>query len=90
MAKQLVCPKCKGNNLQIQFMEEGSKSKTKHTCVGLGGHAHNAARGILAISTLGVSNLVVKKAKGESKTKSKTKNVKICICQDCGNSWKIK
>lgn len=90
MAKQLMCPKCKSTDLQIQFMESGSKSKTKKSGVGAGGHAYNAARGMLAISTLGMSNLVVPKAKGKEKTTTKNKNVKVCICQSCGHSWNIK
>ena len=82
----MKCPKCKSTNVSIQMMEVGSK--TKKTGVGLGGHAHNAGRAIMAVSTLGMSNLVIKKAKGEEK--SKTKNQKVCICQECGHSWKIK
>ena len=82
----MKCPKCKGTNVSIQMIEEGSK--TKKTGIGLGGHAHNAIRGAAAITTLGLSNLVIKKATGEEKTTTKTS--KIAICQDCGNSWKVK
>ena len=43
------------------------------------------ARGLVALGTLGVSNLVWKKAKAESKSKTILK--KVCLCQECGNSW---
>lgn len=41
-----------------------------------------------AFSTLGMSNLVWKKSKGTHKTK--TKNAKKALFQDCGNDWKIR
>ena len=86
----IMCPKCKGRNVNVQMVEVGSTTKTKKSGVGLGGHAHNAARAGAAMMTLGMSNLVVKKATGTEKGKTKTKNEKYCICQNCGNSWKIK
>lgn len=86
MAKQLSCPKCGGTNLQVQMVEAGMT--TKHKGNGLLGNVNNAARGVAALSTLGMSNLVWKKSKGGSKT---TVNMqKVCICQDCGYSWDIK
>ena len=44
------------------------------------------ARASAAVATLGASNLIWKKAKGEEKTKFK--NQTMCICQDCGHTWK--
>lgn len=82
----MKCTKCKGKNVIIQFVQTDSKTK-KHGN-GLLGHANNTARGLTAISTLGMSNLLWKKSKGSEK--SKFKNQKVCICQDCGNSWNIK
>lgn len=82
----MICPQCGSENVQITMEEVGSK--TKKTGVGLGGHLNNAARGMVALSTFGVSNLVWKKAKGEAKTKTQLQ--KFCICQQCGNSWNIK
>lgn len=79
----MICPECGGENVTISMEETGSK--TKKTGVGLGGHVNNAARGLMAISTLGMSNLVWKKAKGEAKTK--TVMQKVCLCQNCGHSW---
>lgn len=81
----MKCPKCKSDNVTIQMVEQGKKSK--QSGIGLGGHAHNAVRGAMAFGTLGLSNLVIKKAKGTEKTK--TINVKIAICQECGHSWQV-
>lgn len=82
----MTCPKCRSNEVTISFEQVGSK--TKKTGVGLGGHINNTARALTAISTLGMSNLVWKKSKGEEK--SKNVNAKICLCQNCGYSWEIK
>lgn len=82
----MKCPKCASENVSVQFMEAGAK--TKKSTVGLGGHAYNAARGVAAISTLGLSNIFLPKATGKSKTK--IQNDKVAICQDCGNSWNVK
>lgn len=82
----MKCPKCKSENVNISFEQVGSK--TKKTSIGLGGHINNTARAITAVSTLGMSNLVWKKAKGEEK--SVAKNAKVCLCQNCGYSWEIK
>lgn len=81
----LKCPKCKGCNISVQMVDVGSK--TSKTTVGLGGKAHNLARGVAAVSTMGLSNLVITKAKGREKTKNKME--KVAICQDCGKSWTL-
>lgn len=62
-------------------------SKTKKHGTGLGGKVNNAARAITAVSTLGMSNLIWKKSKGGEKTK--VKNEKVCLCQNCGHSWSL-
>lgn len=82
----MICPECGSENVTISMEEVGSK--TKKTGVGLGGHVNNAARGLMAVSTFGMSNLVWKKSKGESKTKTVTE--KVCLCQNCGHSWILK
>ena len=79
----LKCPKCKGHNIRVQMVETGST--TKKTGNGLGGILHNTVRTGLGIATLGVSNLVIPKAKGKEKTKNKIE--KYYICQECGNTW---
>lgn len=79
------CPKCQSDNVNVQMVEKGQKTK-KHGN-GFGGHMGNAARGLTAVSTLGMSNLVWKKSKGTNKTK--TQSDTMAICQECGNSWKV-
>lgn len=81
----MKCPECGSKSVNVQIVETGKESK--QSGVGLGGHAHNAVRATMAIGTLGMSNLFIKKAKGTEKTKTKT--AKIAICQECGHSWEI-
>ena len=81
----MICPNCGSPNVTISMQEVGSKTK-KHGN-GIGGHVNNFARGMTAIYTLGMSNLVWKKSKGGEKTV--TKMAKVCLCQNCGNSWII-
>ncbi len=81
----MICPKCRSENVTISLAETGSK--TKKTGIGLGGHLNNTARALTAVSTLGISNLVWKKSKGEEKTKTVMK--KVCLCQNCGHSWRL-
>lgn len=82
----MTCPKCGSNDVTIQLEQVAGKTK-KHGN-GLGGIANNTARGLTAVATLGMSNLVWKKSKGTEKTKFS--NQKICLCQNCGASWYIK
>lgn len=81
----MKCEKCGSENVTVQFIEVGSKNKKYG--VGIGGHTRNFVRGVAAFSTLGVSNLFIKKAKGTEK--AITENQKVGICQDCGASWDI-
>lgn len=82
----MQCPKCGSENVTIEMIQTGGKTK-KHGN-GLGGHLNNAARGATAMMTLGMSNLVWKKSKGNEKMTYT--NEKMCLCQNCGNTWKIK
>ena len=79
------CPNCGSQNVTISMQEVGSKTK-KHGN-GIGGHGNKFARGMTAVCTLGMSNLVWKKSKGGEKTV--TQMAKVCLCQNCGNSWII-
>lgn len=81
----MKCPECGCDKVNIQIVE--SEKVTKQSGIGLGGHAHNAVRGAMALGTLGMSNLFIKKAKGTEKTK--TKNIKVAVCQGCGHSWEL-
>ena len=81
----MVCPKCGSENVSVSM--EQVATKTKKSGVGFGGHMNNLARGMTAVCTLGMSNLVWKKSTGTEK--SKVRNQKICLCQSCGHSWEI-
>lgn len=85
MAKELRCPKCKGTNISVQFVEKGSK--TKRSGVGLVGNTYNAVRGMASIMTLGIAGKVMPKAEGKNKTKNISE--KVAICQNCGHSWEL-
>ena len=82
----MKCPNCGSENVTISMEQTGTK--TKKSGVGFGGHMNNVARGMTAVCTLGMSNLVWKKAKGTEKSVAVTE--KVCLCQNCGNTWVIK
>ena len=82
----MKCPKCGGTNCNVQMIQTAGKTK-KHGN-GIGGHVNNAARGMTALCTLGMSNLVWKKSKGNEK--SSFKNETVAVCQECGNTWTVK
>lgn len=82
----MKCPKCGSELVSISLVQ--TQGKTKKHGNGLGGHANNVARGLTAVCTLGMSNLVWKKSTGNEKTKFI--NETICVCQNCGNTWKAK
>ena len=81
----MKCVNCGSESVSVQMVEIGSETKKQGK--GIGDHAWNATRAMIGISTLGVSNLFLKKAKGNEKTKKK--NIKMAICQDCGESWQV-
>lgn len=80
----MKCPKCKSNSVIVQMVDAGSS--TSKSGPGLAGNAYNAYRAGAAIVTLGMSNLILPKAKGKEKTKNKL--IKMAICQNCGHNWK--
>lgn len=82
---QLTCPECGSTSISVQIVEAGIENVKQG--IGVMGHVNNMARGVTALGTLGMSNIVWKKSK--PKEKPKTVNEKVCICQKCGNSWKI-
>lgn len=82
----MICPQCDSSNVTISMTQ--TSGRTGHHGTGFGGHTNNALRAATALMTMGTSNLVWKKSKGTSKTKFK--HTKTAICQECGNSWKIK
>lgn len=80
------CPSCHSDNVNVQIIQ--TSGKNAHKGAGFAGHTNNAARGLTAFSTLGMSNLVWKKSKGT--TRQKFTSEKMAVCQSCGNSWKMK
>ncbi|PRZ40898.1 hypothetical protein CLV47_11363 [Antricoccus suffuscus] len=80
------CVACGNDNVTIEMMQAGGRTRTHGT--GLGGKTNNMARGMTAVSTLGMSNLVWKKSKGTEKMKYK--NQKVALCQTCGHDWSIR
>lgn len=81
----MVCHKCKSPHVIVQMQEVGAKTSKRGN--GILGNTNNTMRAVTGMFTFGISNLFWKKSKGNSKTKIKTE--KICICQECGYSWKI-
>ena len=82
----MKCIKCAHSDVAVELLQAGGRTRKHGT--GLGGKANNAARGVTALSTLGMSNLVWKKSKGTETTKFKMQ--KIAICQRCGHDWEIR
>lgn len=82
----MICPKCTGENVNIEMTQVGGRTAKHGT--GLGGNTNNLVRGTTAMMTLGMSNLVWKKSKGTEKMKFKTQ--KMGLCQDCGHDWKLR
>nr|DAE57194.1 MAG TPA: protein of unknown function DUF4428 [Caudoviricetes sp.] len=78
----IACPKCGSDNISIQFEEVGSKTKKKKNSI-----VRSAARGGAIVATGGLWALTPKHD-GKEKTKNKLK--KFAVCQNCGNSWKVK
>lgn len=79
------CPKCGSNNVNTQIVQVGGKTR-KHGN-GILGKMNNSARGLTALCTLGMSNIVWKKSTGNEKTSFKNKTM--AVCQDCGHAWKV-
>ena len=81
----MVCVNCGGENVTIEMVQSGGRTRKHGT--GLGGNANNAARGLTALSTFGMSNLVWKKSKGTEKMKFTSQ--KVALCQNCGHDGAI-
>lgn len=88
------CPKCKGNNISIQFVETAHKHKgrnevRKKSAVTRAGN--KAGRAAMIGMTGGLWALTPKKSDYSEvkKGKSDIKSQKVAICQDCGRSWNI-
>jgi len=77
----MICPKCGSDKVTVQIVQTSSKTKSKGN-----GCLWSLGRWTLIICTLGLW-LLVGKRKGAHKTT--IQNEKQCLCQNCGNSWKI-
>lgn len=75
------CPKCGSENINIQIVQTGAKSRTKNK-----GCLYSIGRGLLIFFTLGLWLIFGKK---KSKTTTKFESKKIAICQNCGNEWNV-
>lgn len=67
----MMCPNCGSENVTIEIQQ--ATTYTKKHGNGIGGHLNNAARGLTAFCTLGMSNLVWKRARGTKRLSLKTK-----------------
>lgn len=77
----MVCPKCGSDNVSVQLVQTGSRSSYNGR-----GCLWEMGRLMLIFCTCGLW-LLVGKSKGRGRTK--VKNKKTCVCQSCGNSWRI-
>ena len=85
------CMKCLGTNIQFAFVATGETStgtiESKKRTV------NKTGRGLANMATMGLYGAVTpKKGKYKEYTSSTTTvhSQKMALCQDCGNSWKVK
>ena len=81
----MVCPKCGSENVKIDSVQTGAKTKKKSN--GFLQIMMNFIRFIFVVCTLGLAALFWKKNKGNSKTTFIMQ--KVCSCQSCGHSWTL-
>jgi len=74
----MKCPKCGSENISIQTVQTGMKTKEKRR-----GILQSMIRFILIFCTLGLWLLVGR----ADRTTTKFKNSKRAVCQNCGRSW---
>lgn len=94
------CPKCGSNNVSFQREQTASFGGSK-TSIKKGhgimywifiGWWLSFFKAMLAIGTLGISTLFLRKKKTSANTLNASKqfNRTMAVCQHCGNSWKVK
>lgn len=69
----MTCPKCKGNNVQIQTVSESRKTGCLTVILYI----------LLACTILGLLIVI------PLLLRRKTETVTYAVCQDCGHRWKI-
>lgn len=70
----MMCPNCGSENVTIEIQQ--ATTYTKKHGNGIGGHLNNAARGLTAFCTLGLSACLIlfgKRARGTKRLSLKTK-----------------
>jgi hypothetical protein len=77
----MKCPKCGGEQINIQLIQTGAKTRMRKR-----GILWGVGRFFLILCTCGLW-LLVGKSKGKANTKMV--NRKTAICQSCGNSWSV-
>lgn len=77
----MQCPNCGSENVNIQMVQVGAKSKTKKK-----GCLFTIGRWLLIIFTFGLWLVFGKK---KAKTKTTFQNKKVALCQNCGNEWDL-
>ena len=77
----MICSKCGSDHVNIQMIQKSLKTNTKNM-----GCLFGIIRFMLICCTGGLWLLLGKK---KSTSKTKIKNEKIAICQNCANQWKI-
>ena len=90
------CPNCGGEKFTYQFIQVGQTQRTtggykKKSMAARTGN--KAGRALANLTTLGMYGAVTSKRsdyKNVSNTTTSIQNVKMAICQDCGNSWEVK
>lgn len=90
------CPNCGGTNFTYQFIQTEQKQKSKgefkkKSLVARTGN--KTGRAFANMATLGAYGAVTSKRseyKNVNNSTTSIKNVKMAICQDCGNSWEVK
>lgn len=82
----MICPRCSSEHVNIELSHKGGRTAKHGT--GFGGNMNNAARGVTALGTFGMSNLLWKKSKGTEKMKLKSQ--KVALCQSCGHDWTLR
>jgi DNA-directed RNA polymerase subunit M/transcription elongation factor TFIIS len=81
----IQCPRCHERNISFQIVETGSNTSRSGT--GLGGNTYNLIRLMIGLCTCGIGFFIMPRAQGSNKTK--TKLIKMALCQNCGYSWTV-
>lgn len=93
--KKISCPKCRSENVVIsmQTIEMAGKNKSEVRKKSLATRTvNNAGRLGANLATAGLYGVFVPKRsayKEVGKTKTKVKQQKMAICQNCGKSWRV-